>query len=115
MAVCIPCRSEHEPADCVDVVAGRSYPHRVCVCQHKPRSTPAECCQRATVGVVASDFPPGDHESDCAFWDAHCAGCQIELEVAGTDRNRCDLCLACARELNRTDQAEQGALTEQVS
>lgn len=36
--ICEPCRPQHDPADCIDSVAGREYPHRHCACQHRDRS-----------------------------------------------------------------------------
>lgn len=39
--ICEPCRPVHAPEDCIDSVAGREYPSRHCVCQHRPRP-PAE-------------------------------------------------------------------------
>ncbi len=59
--ICDGCKPPHTPADCVDTIAGRDYPHRVCACQHKPRQP------RATAAPPADPRPaaPGqDQEQD---------------------------------------------------
>lgn len=38
--ICEPCQDPHQPSDCIDEHAGREYPYRHCVCQHKPRLIP---------------------------------------------------------------------------
>ena len=35
--ICEGCKGTHEAADCIDTKAGRTYPLRHCVCQHKRR------------------------------------------------------------------------------
>lgn len=92
MAVCRPCQPEHQPSACVDEIAGRQYPQRVCVCQHKPRL--AGTC--STCGIAGADAGRADHGPLCSFWDDHCAGCQVYFELVAPDQEQPDLCSTCA-------------------
>lgn len=40
--ICPACREPHAAAACIDTIAGREYPWRHCVCQHKPRTDRTE-------------------------------------------------------------------------
>ena len=60
--ICEGCKGTHEAADCIDTKAGRTYPLRHCVCQHKRRIPDVRFSDKDE--LPAEGFAPETGEGD---------------------------------------------------